>query len=269
MTKKKESVATATIQDVKHDLPSQTEKVDKGQEVLDALKEKSSEIVISTMFKKAKITTTDSIRDVLDSVCGIDGWSVDYKLLANGITPTSIAILGCLEVRIAGDGIFKCGVGTPDSPNDAHWKRHILEACDNAFRAAAREFGIGRTAQPETVKDVPKEESKPVAAAAKSPDKKEEKKPNASGTPTEEFKKHRIKELKEFWTAKISECLGPNDLTGMMASQELKTIPEFSKQAVWDHIQEQAKSIGWLWNKDSVQFYSESPDNEVGEAIPF
>ena len=59
----------------------------------------------------------------------------------------------------------------------------------------------------------------------------------------------------------------------MLQGAEAKTIPDWAKAAVFNHIREQAAQVGWEYNPDAREFYSpdarEFYNPDAGDAIPF
>lgn len=258
---KKDAAAAAAPEPAK---PPAEEKVDKVQEVLDEIKKKSSEIVISGLFAKPVADSAEAIRDKLDEVVGIDGWEVDFSTFA------SESIKCTLRVCIAGEWITKAGIGSPNE-GTSMGPTKLRNALDNSFRAAARMYGIGPAKTPTT--------NEPAAAAKGDTTAK----PGSNGTTTPakpaanaaDVKKEqgkKVDELKKFWSVKLTECQNPDDLNTLMRGTEIKAVPDFAKRPVFEHIRAEAKTIGWEYDTKALIFFqpvAEDEQDPVPDAIPF
>lgn len=77
-----------------------------------------------------------AIQDRLDEVLGVEGWSDDYELLADG---SAICRLRC---KLGGDWLTKVDVGSPSEQPDAGDR--MKAAFSDALKRAAVKFGVGR-----------------------------------------------------------------------------------------------------------------------------
>ena len=77
-----------------------------------------------------------AVADRLDQVLGIGGWQDDYEQLPDG------ALLCRLRVKIGGEWITRCGVGSPSDQPDAGDRKKAAES--DALKRAAVKFGVGR-----------------------------------------------------------------------------------------------------------------------------
>lgn len=222
----------------------------RAQRVLDEIRAKSSEIVVKAGFRKAIAPGQPALVDRLDDTLGIDGWQVEFFMF--GTTAAQCK----LSVRIDGKWVSKCGVGVASDAISSPGLR-IAATLNEAFLSAASLFGIGREHAPTA-----RENAAAAATAKEDPPKKKEE--------TADDRKAKTGELKKFWTVKICECNTPAALNKLLKGGEVKSIPDYAKRDVFNHIQEQAKAAGWLYDTDDKSFY-EAPAEEGNDndAIPF
>lgn len=259
MAKKKEAAAAAKPAEVPEEVPHEEEH-DKVQSVLNEIKKKSSEIVVRLQFQKpldASLPPAEAIRLRLDDTLGLDGWGQEYK-------PVGMNGLLCgLHVCIADDWVYRTGIGFGGVAESSEAQKFV-KAAENAFIDAARQFGIGRDVIPVTKGESPKaapaaeKVTKPAPAAAAKP---------ADLTP--EAKKAKIEELKKFWSTKLCECETAEDLNEMIRGSEVKAIPAYAKGDVFVFIKEQAKEVGWNYDKETMTFFQPKKEDEPADSIPF
>lgn len=76
------------------------------------------------------------VMDRLDEVAGVGGWSDEYAPLPDG------SVLCRLTVRVGGEAVTKCDVGSPSEQPDEHDRTKA--AFSDALKRAAVKFGVGR-----------------------------------------------------------------------------------------------------------------------------
>lgn len=76
------------------------------------------------------------VMDRLDEVVGPHGWSDEYTPLPDG------SVLCRLTVRVGGEAVTKCDVGSPSEQPDEHDRTKA--AFSDALKRAAVKFGVGR-----------------------------------------------------------------------------------------------------------------------------
>jgi hypothetical protein len=80
--------------------------------------------------------TARAVQDRLDQVLGVGGWQDDYEVLEGG------SVLCRLRVRLGGEWVTKCDVGSPsEQPDDGD---KMKAAFSDALKRAAVKLGVGR-----------------------------------------------------------------------------------------------------------------------------
>lgn len=77
-----------------------------------------------------------AIMDRLDQVFGVGGWKDDYEVLSGG------SVVSRLSVRIGGEWVQKCDIGSPSEQPDQGDK--VKAAFSDSLKRAAIKLGIGR-----------------------------------------------------------------------------------------------------------------------------
>lgn len=77
-----------------------------------------------------------TVEDRLDEVLGLDGWQEEYQPMGDG------AVMCRLSIRIGGEWVTRCDVGSPSEQPDAGDRGKA--AFSDALKRAAVKFGIGR-----------------------------------------------------------------------------------------------------------------------------